>query len=105
MEGVEEVEDHVKEVKKGDMGLVRAIFRWIAADIYENALDANDGSKEFFRRSREGNAGCKLGEIIEVKGGGEEKLLDELRVCWGSLRERMRGEDGNGDRESCYCIF
>jgi hypothetical protein len=99
LEGVEEVEKHVKEVKAGRVGLVRAIFRWIAVDIHDNALDANDGSKEFFRRTREGNARCALKDIMDVKGGGEAALLDELRGCWMSLRERMSREDGSGDRE------
>lgn len=102
LERVEEVDEHVEEVKRGNVGLVRAIFRWIAKDIHDNALDPDDGSREFFRKTREGNAGCELNDITEVKGGGEAALLEELRGSWKSLRERMSKEDGNGDREFYY---
>jgi hypothetical protein len=34
----------------------------------------------------------------KLKGGGEEKVLETIRKSWASLRERMKGEDGIGER-------
>lgn len=78
--------------------MIGLIIRWIAADIYENALDRNDGSREFFKKSREGFFGYDLHEITEKVGGGEAAVLEKIRNHWDALRERMKGDDGIGER-------
>ncbi|TEY87480.1 hypothetical protein BOTCAL_0001g00060 [Botryotinia calthae] len=78
-------------------GLRSVILRWIVYDVFENALDRDDGSREYFQRTREESFGCALKDVIEVKGGGEAVLLEELRGKWTGLRERMRRDDGEGE--------
>lgn len=41
----------------------------------------------------------KMEEILEVRGGGEEKTLEKIRGAWTLLRDRMAKEDGSGERE------
>ncbi len=77
----------------------RAIFRWICCDVWRNALDGNDGSKEYFRKTREERLGVRLEDVLEVKGGGEEKIIEGFKVQWEALRERMSGGNGKGERE------
>jgi hypothetical protein len=79
--------------------LGRPIHRWILNDVYENALDKEDGSREYFKRTREEKLGCELKDLIEVKGGGEAAILEDMREQWKGLRERMASEDGSGERE------
>jgi glutathione S-transferase len=78
--------------------LVRTIFRWIVFDAYENALSPDDGSKEFYKMTREKETGCSLEDITEVLAGGEASVLKELEKSWAFLRERMSKEDGTGER-------
>ena len=76
------------------------IFPWICHDVYENCLDPSDGSKEFFKRTREEDLKCDLKDVTEVWGGGEEALLDTIRNRFSRLRERLNDDDGLGERES-----
>lgn len=92
--------DQVDEYdSSGAQFLGRAITRWIMNDVYENALDKEDGSREYFKTTREGFLGCELKDVTEVRGGGEAAVLEDLKVQWASLRERMAKEDGSGERE------
>jgi len=75
------------------------IIRWILNDVYENALDPNDGSKEFFKYTREGALKCELKDVMKVRGGGETALIPAIKLAWMPLKERMQNEDGNGERE------
>ncbi|KAM3086407.1 hypothetical protein ACMFMG_000543 [Clarireedia jacksonii] len=77
--------------------LGRPIVRWIMNDVYENALDKEDGSREYFKTTREEKLGCELKDLLEVKGGGEAAVLEDMREQWKGLRERMAGEDGSGE--------
>ncbi len=55
---------HHKDVEKVDayeesLGHYRrGIFRWIIYDVWRNSLDPNDGSKEYFKETREKKLGC-----------------------------------------------
>ncbi|TVY73470.1 hypothetical protein LSUE1_G005126 [Lachnellula suecica] len=62
-----------------------------------NALDKEDDSREFFKRTREEFLMCELGDIMEVRGHGEAAVLEDLKVRWIILRERMAKEDGSGE--------
>ncbi|PQE16314.1 glutathione S-transferase protein [Rutstroemia sp. NJR-2017a WRK4] len=83
----------VDEVDEFDAGggqfLGRAVGRWIINDVYENALDKEDGSREYFKTTRESSLGCELKDVIEVRAGGEAAALEDLKVQWRSLQERM----------------
>jgi hypothetical protein len=146
--------DKVEEYRKSLGGIGRPILTWVINDVYNNALDSSDGSKEFFKRTREKNWGeCKYWSLVlsyiestfvnflwslfsinvlkqcsgstsdilasnyrmsemgitdertvvntvEERGGGEQKLLEIIRERWVPLQERMKNEDGTGDRES-----
>jgi hypothetical protein len=95
LKGIEETKKYEEEtLYRG-----RAIFRWICYDVWANALDENDGSKEFFRSTREERLGCPLKDILKVRGGGEEAVIEDHKVQWLQLKERMSGEDGKGERE------
>jgi hypothetical protein len=83
----------------GGQFLGRAIIRWIINDVYETALDKEDGSREYFKTTREGFLGCDLKDVTEVRGGGEAAVLEDLKVQWARLRERMASEDGKGERK------
>lgn len=65
-------------------------------DVYENCLDRTDGSREFFKESREGYLG-KMEDVTESQGG-EEVVMGEIRKRWEGLRERMEGDDATGER-------
>lgn len=39
-------------------------------------------------------------DTVEERAGGEEKVLEVLRESWVPLQERMKNEDGTGDRKS-----
>jgi glutathione S-transferase len=78
----------------------RGIIRWIIYDVYENALDPSDGSKEFFKETREAAVKCDLSEVTEKKWGGEVAVWEELKKGWAVLRERMKDDDGSGERKS-----
>jgi hypothetical protein len=82
----------------------RAIFRWICYDVWANALDENDGSKEYFKSTREPRLG-PLEDILEVRGGGEEAVIEDHKVQWLKLKERMSEEDGKDDREFYFQTF
>lgn len=99
----EEGYKHLKDVEKLEgykSNPGRGIIRWIIYDVYENALDPSDGSREFFKETRETRLGCDLSEVTEKKGGGEEAVWEELKKGWAVLRERMTDDDGTGERES-----
>jgi hypothetical protein len=94
VEGIEEYDEKVDKLKLGG-----GIIRWIMNDVYENALDPNDGSKEFFKTTRESRIKCDLKDVTELRGGGEEKVLETIREGWALLRAGMEGEDGTGERK------
>ncbi|KAF7914408.1 uncharacterized protein EAF01_000814 [Botrytis porri] len=100
LKGVEELE--VYEATSAKF-FGRAILRWIINDVYENALDKGDGSREYFKRTREEFLGCELKDVMEVRGGGEAAVLEDLKVRWKGLRERMLGDDG--ESEPTYVDF
>ncbi|KAG4028514.1 hypothetical protein MFRU_021g01030 [Monilinia fructicola] len=81
----------------GAQFIMRAIFRWIVKDVYEKALDKEDGSREYFKTTRESFLGCDLKDVTEVRGGGEAAILEDLKVQWADLRERMLHDDGKGE--------
>ena len=85
---------------EADTGMLqRYIARWIVNDVYENALDPDDGSKEFFKTTRESYLKCELKDVIEIKGGGEAAVIEGIKSSWAPLKERMHNEDGNGERK------
>lgn len=85
------------EMEVGMLG--RHVIRWIMNDIYENSLDPNDGSKKYFKSTREDYLKCELKDVTEVKGGGEAAVLEGIKSSWIPLKDRMATEDGNGERE------
>jgi len=93
---------HLKDVEKVDkyeesLGSFGTwIIRWVIYDVYNHALDPNDGSKEFFKETRE-KSGVELKDVLEVRGGGEKKLMQEIRDNWAPLRERMKNDDGTSE--------
>lgn len=91
--------DGIEKYEEETMTLGRGILRWIMSDVYENALDKEDGSREYFKQAREAFTGCELKNVTEVSGGGEEALLTDIKENWRGLRERMRDEDGAGELE------
>ncbi len=74
-------------------------YKGIPYETSKYSLDKTDGSREFFRRTREERLGCLLSEIVEKKCGGEEKCLENLKQQWLPLKERMANEDGTGERK------
>lgn len=94
--------DNVREDGERIDSVALEIRRWIINDIYENALDAEDGSKEYFKTTREAKLKCDLKDATEVWGGGEAAVMQKLKNSWVALRDRMKEEDGSGERElSC----
>lgn len=94
---------HLKDVeKRADYNSWpgRGIIRWIINDIYENALDPNDGSREYFKSTREAHTNCDLKDVTQVLGGGEDAVWEELKQGWATCRDRMKEDDGTGERES-----
>lgn len=55
LKDVEELAEYEKSL--GQFG--RWIMRWIMLDVYDNCLDPSDGSKEYFKETREKNVGCE----------------------------------------------
>ncbi|PMD36938.1 hypothetical protein L207DRAFT_636833 [Hyaloscypha variabilis F] len=90
---VEETSNHSKTNSRF---AARAFFPWIVYDVWKNALDEHDGSKEFFQRTREAEMG-PLSEYLVKKGGSEEKIWEDNKVAWLYLKERMAKEDGTGE--------
>jgi hypothetical protein len=70
-----------------------------------NALDKEDGSREFFKSTREADAKCDLKDFMDVRGGGEEKVLEDIRIAWLSLQSRMKDEDGTGERKALILML
>lgn len=35
-----------------------------------------------------------------MKGGGEEAVIEKIKGSWVGLQERMKNEDGTGERET-----
>jgi Glutathione S-transferase, N-terminal domain len=94
---------HLKDVEKLDGYKLHprtGIFPWIIYDVYANALDPSDGSREFFKETREARLKCDLSEVTDKKGGGEKAVWEELKKGWAPLKERMKDDDGNVERES-----
>ncbi|KAH8799731.1 hypothetical protein F5884DRAFT_847958 [Xylogone sp. PMI_703] len=75
----------------------QGIYPWIVNDVYENCLDPSDGSKEFFKRTREEDMECELKDVMEVLGKGEETLLNLIRERFSRLRERLKNDDGSNE--------
>lgn len=96
LEMIEETKKHEKDIRPA----LRATFRWICYDVYMNALDLNDGSKEFFKRTREEDLG-PLEQYLE-KMGGEAAIVEDHKTAWLHLKERMAKEDGTGEREHFF---
>jgi hypothetical protein len=94
---IEETKKHANDTKLAN----RAVYFWICYDVYKNALDPDDGSKEYFKRTREADYG-PLEKYLEKMGGSEDAIFQELKVQWMYLKERMAKEDGTGEREFCY---
>lgn len=95
----------IEETKTLVPGRGMAIFKWIMYDVYLNALDPEDGSKEFYFRTRTADLG-PIHEYATKDGGSEEKIWEGLKLGWLRLKERMSKEDGTGERafylpESC----
>ncbi|KUJ24355.1 uncharacterized protein LY89DRAFT_19248 [Mollisia scopiformis] len=94
---------HLKDIEKVDAyaeslgSFGRAIIRWIMFDVYSNSLDKSDGSQEYFKETREPRLGCELKDLLEKKGGGEEKVMQEIRENWTPLQERMKKDDGTSE--------
>jgi len=84
--------------------LMKHIAWWILNDVYENALDPNDGSKEFFKSTREDFLKFELKDLTAVRGG-EAAVIEGIRSSWMPLKERMQNEDGNGERKSTNFIL
>ncbi|CZR55319.1 uncharacterized protein PAC_05206 [Phialocephala subalpina] len=74
----------------------------IVYDVWANALDPSDGSKEYFKETREKILGMPLKDLLEVKGGGEELCIEKMKSCWVGLQERMKNE---GTGEPTYLDF
>ncbi len=94
----------MKEVEKYEeetMFRQRAIVRWICYDVWKNALDDKDGSKEFFKTTREANFG-PLETVTERRGSRDAAVFEDHKVQWLGLKERMAKEDGTGERESLH---
>lgn len=45
-----------------------------------------------------------MSEVTEKYGGGEEGIWEQLKEGWAVLRERMRDDDGSGERESSASV-
>jgi hypothetical protein len=73
--------------------------------VWVDALDKEDGSREFFKSTREANAKCELKDIMDVKGGGEEKVLEDIKIAWLSLQSRMKDEDGTRERKASLILM
>lgn len=74
------------------------LFAWVVYDVWANALDKKDGSREYFRRTREADAKISLEEFADKMGGGEATIIESLRDKWRGLKERMAGDGGMGER-------
>jgi hypothetical protein len=73
--------------------------------VWVNALDKEDGSREFFKSTREADAKCDLKDVMDVKGGGEEKVLEDIKTAWLPLQSRMKNEDGTGERKASLILM
>ncbi|KAL3420580.1 glutathione s-transferase [Phlyctema vagabunda] len=89
--------DNIREYEKQCSIHERALGRWILNDVYENSLDKEDGSREYFKSTREARLKCPLPDIMEKLGGGEEASLQKIRENWLPLKERMKNEDGTSE--------
>jgi len=102
LEGIEEAEKYQEVLFKD--GAWTGIWLWTIVDVWANTLKGDVRGQEFVRSTRESKSKCTLEEVMEVKGGGEEKVVEMLRKGWVVLKERMAKEDGNGERE-LFSIF
>jgi hypothetical protein len=73
--------------------------------VWVNALDKEDGSREFFKSTREADAKCDLKDVMDVKGRGEEKVLGDIKTAWLPLQSRMKNEDGTGERKASLILM
>lgn len=46
---------------------------------------------------------CDLKDVTKARGGGETAVPEDIRQSWMSLRERMKKEDENAEREFLAC--
>lgn len=81
------------------------IFEWIVYDVWANALDKEDGSREYFRRTREADDEMALEEIADKIGGGEAAIIRNLEDKWGSLKERMVGDGEMAERRFSFQLL
>lgn len=95
LEGVDTIEQYEQE--RGMLG--RGIIHYIMYDTYENALDPDDGSKAFYKTTREAMTKCDLKAVMTERGGGEAAVLQEIRDAWIPLRERMGRTDVDAERK------
>jgi glutathione S-transferase len=101
LDGLKDIREHIK----GTGQLVRNIFRWVVYDAYENAVSPDDGSREFYKMTREKETACRMAEVTVILGEGEAAILEKLKTCWAGLRERMSKEDGTSERESFLRLY
>lgn len=55
LKGLDTQEEYRKSLGK----VSRLVFQWIVNDVYTNSLDPSDGSKEYFKKTREEFLGCE----------------------------------------------
>lgn len=41
-------------------------------------------------------------DLMQVKGGGEEACIEKIKGSWVDLQERMKNEDGTGERKISF---
>lgn len=41
-------------------------------------------------------------DVLEVRGGGEEAVMKLLKEAWTPLQERMKNDDGTGERKFSF---
>ncbi|KAK6596769.1 glutathione S-transferase [Botrytis cinerea] len=92
LKGVDEVRAYEDEEVRGLGGV---ILKWIVYDVFENALDGGDGSREYFRRTREEFFGCGLEDVgatyvdfydaanVKWVGAASEEKLQKLMDLYG----------------------
>lgn len=95
LEGVDVIEQYLDEIPN----IAQAILKYIVYDTYKNALDPYDGSKRHYKRKMEGMMKCKLSNVMANCREAEAAVLQEIRDAWLPLRERMKTEDENTERE------
>jgi hypothetical protein len=101
LKGVSEVGVYDEKFWKS-WGVGRGVQFCMMNDVYESAPDPNDGSREFLKVKSEKFTNCSLKDALEVRDGGEAAVLEQIEDSWVSLREKMKAEDGTGEREFLF---